>query len=641
MLINLEDLEATRVIQPGSHVHRYELFAGDEARVRAFNGWVKPQLHPGQRVVDVHEDRPEVGNALKRAQRYLGLVTIAVILISGCAIAMSVRRYTERHYDLTAMLKCFGVTGSSILRLYVMQFALLGVGASALGCLLGWSFQELAGYLLRDLLPQRLAAPSGFALLFGVLTGLLILFAFALPPLLRLGRCTPLRVLRREIEPAPTRAATVYGLALAALSFLMWLATEDVRLTAIILAGGVVAIALLAVIAWLLLGLAHRLTSRFGLEWRFALRSLTHSPAMAIGQTLAFGITFVAMLLTILVRTELIDEWKRQLPPDAPNHFALNLFESDRTRFGDFLSAEHIRGSAFYPIVRGRLTAINGVDVWERGIAGSMAESALNRDLSLTWSEALPEENVLSKGEWWTDGTVLLVSVEEQLAKNLELRLGDRLTFNIAGLEREARVASFRRVRWDTMMPNFFMIFSPGSLDDQPYTYLTSFYVPPERKDVLLRLAKAFPAISLLEVDRLLLQIQTIVTQISAAVEYVLLFALAAGFTVLFAAVKASLDARLYHDAVVRALGASRALLRRSLWLEFGTLGLLAGLLAAAVTEVIAWVLFNRVFNLPHHWHAAYWLVTPPLAALTIGLAGYLNTLGQLRRTPLSVFREL
>lgn len=641
VLINLDDLAATRVIQPGSHVHHYALYAGDAKAVAAFIAWLKPQLLPGQRVLDVQEDRPEVGNALKRAQRYLGLTTIAVVLISGCAIAMSVRRYTERHFDLTAMLKCFGVTGRSILVIYVLQFSLIGLGASAVGCLVGAALQEVAAYLLRDLLPKQLAWPSGFALLLGVLTGLLILFGFALPPLLRLRRCTPLRVLRRELEPTPSPALTVYGFALAALGLLLWQATDDAGLTGIILSGSIAALALFSVIAWSLLALAEKAASRVGLAGRYALRSLTQNPAIAVGQTLAFGVTFVAMLLTFSVRTELVDEWKRQLPYDAPNQFALNLFESDLQRFADFLQSERLHVTSPYPIVRGRLTKINGIDVWQRGITGSMAESALNRDLSLTWSRELPEQNVLVKGSWWSGNEKFLVSVEEQLAKDLELQLGDRLSFNIAGIERDAQVVNLRKVRWDTMMPNFFMILSPGSLDDQPHTYLTSFFVPPERKEVLFRLAKAFPAVSLLEVDRLLRQMQSILQQISGAVGYLLMFALAAGFTVLFAAVHASLDNRVYQDAVLRALGAPSALLRRSLWIEFGMLGLLAGLLAAVVAEAIAALLFGQVFNLPQRWHPAYWLLLPPLAALVVGLAGYLNTRSQLAKSPLTVFREL
>jgi putative ABC transport system permease protein len=291
--------------------------------------------------------------------------------------------------------------------------------------------------------------------------------------------------------------------------------------------------------------------------------------------------------------------------------------------------------------VRGRLTAINGVDVRQRSITDATADSALNRDLSLTWASDIPPQNNIAAGTWWQQGEQGQVSVERQLANGLGLQLGDRLTFDIAGMRQEAVVTSFRVVRWDTMMPNFFMIFSPGALERHPHTFLTSFFIPPERKVILGQLAKSFPNISLLDVDRLLIQFQTILTQISGAIEYVLVFALAAGFTVLLAAVRASLDARLYVDAVCRALGAPRKVITRSLWIEFCSLGLIAGLLAALAADGIAWVLFDRVFHLEPHIHPWFWLATPVIAAVSIGAAGYANTRPFLDKTPLSVMREL
>ncbi|MBM4201385.1 MAG: FtsX-like permease family protein, partial [Gammaproteobacteria bacterium] len=597
--------------------------------------------HPGQRILDVHEDRPEVGNALKRAQRYLGLTTLSVILIAGCAIAMSVRRYTERHYDLTAILKCFGLRTRAVISLYVVQFLLLGIVASLLGCGLAWLLQEVAVYLLRGLLPQGLVPASSTVIAFGVMTGLLMLLGFALPPLLRLGRCAPLRVLRRDLEPTPSSAWTVYGLAFAVVGLLLWQRTADAWITGIILGGGLLVIGVLALVAWLLLRLVDLPGARLGLAWQFAARSLSHHRPLAISQTLVFGITLIAMLLTVLVRTELLAEWQRQLPRDAPNHFALNVFDADVPRMSQALITAGIRASAFYPIVRGRLIAVNGADVRTRGSSESTADAALNRDLSLTWSAELPEENRITDGVWWTEGGTAQVSVEEQLAKNLELRLGDRLSFNIAGSSQEAVVTSFRRVRWDTMMPNFFMIFSPGSLVTHPHTYLTSFFVPTENKAFLRQLTKAFPNVSLLEVDRLLQQFQTILQQVGGAVEYLLLFALLAGFTVLFAAVRASLDARLYLDAVCRALGARQVLLRRSLWIEFGALGFVAGLLAALCADLVAWVVFERVFNMQPQLHFLFWLATPLIAGAAIGAAGYLNARAFLSKSPLSVFREI
>jgi putative ABC transport system permease protein len=641
VMINEADLDATRIIQPGSHVHYYALFAGDENALRRFKRWLKPQLHPGQHISDIHEDRPELGNALSRAERYLGLTSIAVVLIAGVAIAMSARRYTERHFDLTAMLKCLGARERDVLRIYLIQFTFIGLAGSALGCALGYGLQAGVVYFLRALLPRGLAGPGLFALLFGTGAGLLILFGFALPPILRLKRLPPLRVLRRDLEPLPSSAWLVYGVAALTLGALLWRYTQDWKMTAVVLALGGIAVAVCSLLGLSLLGLGRLLVPHVPLAWRFGLQHLTRRPRLGVSQMLAFSVTLVAMLVSILVRTELLQEWQRQMPENAPNHFALNLFDADLDRFRDFLRQENIASSNFYPIVRGRLTAVNGKDVFQVVSKDSRAEGAINRELSLTWSDTLPPDNRLVEGRWWDGAASLNVSVEKELADSLGVGQGDRLTFNIAGQEFVATVTNTRSVRWDTMAPNFFMIFSPGSLDAYPHTWLTSFYLPPDRKPALARLAKAFSGVTILEVDMLIKQFQSILRQVTQAIEYVLLLALAAGFTVLFAAVRATLDERIYEDVLLRTMGASRKLLRRAQWVEFAALGFLAGLLASAIAEVIAWDLFSRVFNLSYRFHWETWLITPVLGALAVGLAGYWNTRSVVRNSPMRVLREL
>jgi putative ABC transport system permease protein len=641
VLMNRADVAATRVIQPGSHVHYYELFAGDERALRAFKQWLKPQLHPGQRILDVHEDRPELGNALNRAERYLGLTSIAVVLISGVAIAMTARRYTERHYDMTAMLKCLGARERDVLWIYASQFLIIGFIASSLGCAAGYLTQEGVIHLLRSLLPQSLAAPGWLAVVFGAATGLLILLGFALPPILRLKRLAPLRVLRRDLEPLPSSAWLVYGLAALTLSALLWRYTRDWMMTLSVLAIAGVAIALFSLLGLSMLSLGRLLLPYVSLPWRFGLQHLTRRPRLGVSQILAFSITLVAMQISLLVRTELLQEWKRQLPQDTPNHFALNLFDADLARFRETLGKEGITSSAYYPIVRGRLTAVNGKDVFEIVHKDSRVEASINRELSLTWASELPPDNRVVRGQWVKGSGPLSVSVEAELAKGLGIEPGDKLTFNIAGQELAATVIGTRSVRWDTMTPNFFMIFSPGSLDTYPHTWLTSFYLPPDRKPVLGQLAKSFPSMTILEVDALLKQFQTILRQVTSAIEYVLLLALAAGFTVLFAAVRATLDERIYEDVLLRTMGASRRLLRNAQWVEFATLGFLAGILASAISEVITWILFSRVFDLAYRFHWETWLATPVLGALAIGLAGYLNTRSVVKHSPMRVLREL
>jgi len=401
------------------------------------------------------------------------------------------------------------------------------------------------------------------------------------------------------------------------------------------------ALAVAGLIALSLIKISRGLLPYLSLPWRFGLQNLTRQPRLGVSQILAFGLTLVAMLTATLVRTELVQEWRRQLPENAPNHFALNLFEADLADFQAFLARENIVASAYYPIVRGRLTTINGVDVHRIATKESQGEEAINRDLSLTWSKDLPPDNRLTVGEWWPETPMpLQLSVEEKLAASLRIKPGDALTFAVGDQNLKAVVASLRSVRWDLMTPNFYMIFSPGSLDTFPTTYLTSFYLAPGQKSALTRLIKEFPAVTILEVDALLKQFQTILREVSLAIEFVLLFALAAGFTVLFAAVRATLDERIREDALMRAMGASRALLRRSQWLEFAALGFLSGLLAAAIAELIAWTLYVRIFGLTSHFHWPMWLATPALGALTVGISGYLNTRAVVNESPISVLRD-
>ncbi len=640
VMINQADLAATGILQPGSHVHYYDLFAGDEAALKTFKRWLKPQLNPGQRIVDIHEDRPEIGHALTRAERYLGLASIVVVLIAGVAIAMSTRRYTERHFDVTAMFRCLGAQQSSILRIYGWQFCILGALTSLAGCLVGWFIQLGLLSLLKGLLPQDLASASGLAVAFGLATGLMTLLGFALPPLLRLRRTSPLKVLRRDLEPLPSSAWIVYGLAMLSIAVLMWRYTDDLKMTTTLLLAGLSATLVLGSITWLLLKLSRLLLPHVGLSWRFGLQNLSRQPQTSISQILAFSVTLVAMVVSLVVRTELLADWKQQLPADAPNHFALNIFGKDLDGFKRLLAQEGVTSSAFYPIVRGRLIAVNGVDVHQLASKESQGEEAISRDLSLTWSASLPLDNKLVRGSWWT-GEPFQVSVEQGLADSLHIKLKDELAFNISGQTLRATVRSIRSVRWDAMTPNFYMIFSPATLDAYPSTYLTSFYLPAQRKTALNHLVKAFPGITILEVDVLLEQFQRILKQVTLAIEYVLLFALAAGFTVLFAAVRSSLDARVYEDVLLRILGASRHLLRRSQLIEFAALGLFAGLLAAAIAELTIWALYSRVFALAYRFHWEIWLMTPAIGAVLVGVAGFWNTRSVVNASPQSTLQNL
>lgn len=642
VLMRLEDLPATDILGPGSRVHYYYLFAGKAQEVKRLRRWLRSRLQPGQRLLDVYQDRPDIGRALRRAERYLGLSSIVVVSIAGVAVAMAARRYTERHFDAVALLKCLGVSQRRVLCLFAFQFLFLGMGASVVGTALGWGVQETLVALLRDLLPPQLVSPPPGALVFGPVVCLILLTGFALAPLLRLRRVPPARVLRRDFLPAPPSAWLVYGLALAAVAALLWRFSGDWRLTGVVLGlGGAASIALILLI-WLLLSFLQRLSGRMTLVWRLGLWGLTRQRRAALVQILAFCVTLAAMTLTYLVRSDLIETWRAQLPAEAPNYFAINIFPQEVAAFRRYLTrVMGARSSDFYPIVRGRLVRVNGEPVYRRVRPGSIGEAAVNRELNLTWSVTLPTANRLVQGHWWRDEGGVRVSVESELAASLGIGVGDRLEFLIEGRRVRARVGSLRSVRWDSMTPNFYVIFSPGALQGFATTYMTSFYLPAERKAALGELVRLFPNVTLVDVDMILRHLRDLLHQVGFAVEYVLSFALLAGMAVLFAAVRSSIDDRIRQGALMRTLGARRRLLLRSQGIEFVCLGLFSGLMAVVVSELLAWLLYRYLFVIDFQPHFAVWVLVPLLGAVLTGFAGMVSCRNVLQRSPVTVLRQL
>ncbi len=641
VLIRQDEVPRTGVILPGSRVSYTYLFAGAGANLTRFTTWLKPRLGANHRLLDVRDENTSIGRALGRAERYLGLTSLLAVILAGVAIAMGARRYSERHYDVSAMLRCFGATQRDVVALFLPQFLLLGLAASALGCALGFLVQEAIFYLLKDLRPAGLPPPGIAPVAFGFLAGLVTLAGFALPPLLRLRNVPPLRVLRRELTPLPPTAWAVYGSAVAAVLALMWRYTGDPLLTAAVLAGSAAAGVALAVFAAALLAASRRLHRRVGVAWRFGLNNLWRRTRTSVGQILAFGLALMAMAVIALLRTDLLSTWQTQLPPNTPNHFAFNILPQDVGTVQKFFASHRIQASALYPMARGRLTAINGKSVTRAVTKEESDNEAIHRELNLTWAATVPPDNRVVRGTWWdTPAAGNRVSVEEKLAKNLGIELGDELTFTIAGDTLRARVASIRTVQWDSFHPNFYMIFQPGALAAYPATYLTSFHLAPDQKPLLTALVRAFPSVTVLEMDQVLAQVRTILKQVTAAVELVLAFVLAAGFAVLFAALAANLDERFYEGALLRALGASRRQLRAAHLTEFAVLGVLAGLLAALGTELIAGVLYTRAFDLDYSFKWPVWLLAPLAGGVLIGAVGYFGTRRVVNQSPLTVLRE-
>jgi putative ABC transport system permease protein len=643
VLINLEDLASTGVVQPGSRVRYRDLWRGDSETLARYREATEKSLAAHQRLEDARDGNRQIGGALGRAERYLNLASLAAVLLAGVAVALSAARFAARRFDASALLRCLGLSRREALSLFALQLAMLGLLACLAGALLGWIGQLVLFQLLQGLLPPGVPPGGLLPAIAGMATGLVALAGFALPPLAALGRVPPLRVLRRDLLPVPPSSWLVYGAALLALGLIMWRLSLDLKLTLGLLGGGLLATLLLG--GALLFGLSalRRLLARASLPWRLGLGQLLRHPLAAAGQSLAFGLILLAMALIALLRGELLDTWQDQLPAESPNHFALNVLPEEREAFAARLAELSPHPAPLYPIVAGRLTLINGEPVQGIVSKDSQGERAIQRDLSLTWAANLPAGNVLVDGQWWNDlpqSDLPGVSVESELAESLGLKLGDELNFSVGGLERKARVSSLRQVEWDSFQPNFYMIFEPGTLQDLPATYLTSFYLPPHSEKQLVELSRQFPAVTLLQVEALLEQLRSIMAQVSLAVEYVLLFVLAAGLAVLFAGLQATLDERLRQGALLRALGAERRLLLRARRAEFGLLGAGSGLLAAVGCELASFLLYRYALEL--QWQPHPWLLLLPLiGALLVGGAGVWGTRRALNASPLTVLREV
>ncbi|MFJ4143781.1 ABC transporter permease [Pseudomonas sp. NPDC089734] len=642
VMINLQDLAATGVVQPGSRVEYREMWSGPPEVLAAYRKAIEPGLEPHQEIKDARDGSQQIGGALGKAERYLNMASLVAVLLAGVAVALSASRFAARRFDASALLRCLGLSRAEAMTLFSLQLAIIGLLASVSGALLGWLAQLGLFALLQNLLPTTVP-PGGLLPAFaGIGTGLVALAGFALPPLAALGRVPPLRVLRRDMLPIPASSWLVYGAALLALGLIMWRLSLDLVLTFALLGGGIVAALVLG--SLLLLGLKslRRLLSGASLPWRLGLGQLLRYPLAAAGQSLAFGLILLSMGLIALLRGELLDTWQNQLPKDAPNYFVLNVLPSEKENFAQSMSRLSTHSAPLYPVVPGRLVNINGEPVGNFVTKDSRGENATRRDLSLTWAADLPEGNRLTAGNWWTPAAADAtpgVSVEAKLADSLGIKLGDRLGFIVGGLNREAVVTSLRDVNWDTFQPNFFMIFQPGTLTDLPTTYLTSFYLPPGQDKQIVELSRTYPAISILGVEALLAQVRSILDQVTLAVQFVLLFVLAAGIAVLFSGLQATLDERIRQGALLRALGAERTLLIKSRRIEFGLLGAASGLLAALGCELVSLVLYRYAFDLawqPHPWL----LLLPLIGALLVGGAGVFGTRRALNASPLTVLRE-
>jgi putative ABC transport system permease protein len=642
LMINLADIPATGLIQPGSRVSRALLIAGETDDVAGFRDWLKASKKPGERLRAVEDVSPQIRASSDRAGRFLSLASLVSVLLSAVAVAMSARRYATRHLDNVALMKCMGASQGFVLRQTVLQLIAIAVLVTLAGTLVGYLAQSGLAWLLRDLIRAELPPPALSTAWLGLVTSVTILVGFALPPLLQLKRVPPARVLRRNLEPPPLRYAAVYLFAIGAvLALLYWLVRDAKLVTVVSLGIGGTFIAL-AIAGWLLVKALTPLRRGVGVAWRYGLANIARRGRDSIVQIVAFGLGLMVLLLLALVRDDLLEDWRASLPEGAPNYFMINIRPDEGEAINAFFHERGLPPTELVPMVRARLVAINDVPVADIRFQGERAQEFVEREANLTWARALRDDNRIIAGQWWRegDGGGARVSVEQEYAGRLGLKLGDTVTYDVAGESVAARITSLREVRWDSFQPNFFMVFSPGVLEEVTGTLITSVHVEPGQRPALVDLVRRFPEVTIIDLDALLSQVRDVMDKAALAVQYVFLFTLAAGLMVLLAAVQATRDERRYESAMLRTLGASRRVVFQGVAAEFTALGLLAGVLAAAGATVAGYFLAREVFNLKYAPDPWVWIVGIVGGALLVGIAGVLAARSVVTQPPATTLRQ-
>lgn len=645
VMLSLADLPSTNLVQAGSRVTYRLLLAGAPPAVNAYQQWLQKKIDDanlkGVRIESLESGRPEMRATLDRAQQFLSLVGLLSAMLAAVAVAMAARRFMLRHLDACAMLRCFGMTQTQVTTMYLIEFFIVGLVGSVLGVVLGFAAHFALLSWLARFFAHELPPASWLPALQGVATGLLLVIGFALPPILQLRNVPHNRVIRRE-QDAP-KAMTLFSYALGSAAFvglLLWQA-RDLKLGAMTAAGFIGGAALFALVAWGCLQGMQTIRGVFDNQaWRFAVTGLQRRPAAAIMQIVALALGLMALLLLTVIRGDLIGAWRQATPADAPNRFVINIQPDQKNAVQQLLDSGGVSQARLYPMIRGRLVQINDQPVTGETYQEDRARRLVDREFNLSTMHTLPAQNTISAGNWFDD-TTPAASVEEGLAKTLNLKLGDKLQFDIAGQLVTVPITSLRKLEWGSLRVNFFVIINPKAMSDMPQTWITAFNLPPNAAALGNTLVRDFPNLTVVDIAGVLKQIQDIVDQVIAAVEFLFLFTLASGGLVLYAALASTQDERVREAGLLRALGATHRQLQRAQWLEFALIGGIAGMLAATGAAAIGWALAHTIFNFEWSFSPWVWVSGIAIGALCAFIGGWLGLRNVLARPPLQTLREI
>ena len=641
LLMNIEDIPASGLISAGSRVGYGLLVAGDEWLVNEFNNAIQEDLPESVRASEREESSERAYRAADRAQRFLSLTAVISLLLSAVAVAMSARRFAHRRMDTVALMKSLGATQRFVIAVALVQLVLLGGLGVVAGSAVGFTAEEILSWILADLIAGDLPPVGLMPVVLASGSALVLLVGFALPSLIQLRNTPPLRVLRHDAMPPPASRLLVAGLSLAAVAALLYRSVGDALMLIILLGGIVVIAAALYVVGRVLVAIMGRFRSGVGVAWRYGLANVARRGRDSAVQVVAFGLGLAVLLLLTIVRTDLLQRWRQTLDQDAPNHFMINIQPHELESVADIYATAGIEVPEFVPLIRARMSTINGESVKEREYPDPGGQWMANREANLSFAAKLSASNEILEGEWWPEDYEgpPLVSVEEEAALETGLKIGDQMTFVIAGRELEATIASIRKINWDSFQPNFFMVFSPRALDDMPTTYIASLRLEKDQQPVLIKLVRAHPSISVIDLDSILQQIRGIVEKASLAVQAVFIFTLAAGIAVLFAAVQSTIDERRFESAILRALGARKRTVFSGVMAEFAALGAAAGILASAGASILAAIVAVRLFELPYEFNPWLWAVGVAAGVIVVCASGFVAARGAVNAPPVDVLR--
>lgn len=631
VMIALADLPATGLVTEGSRVQYTYLFAGEAERVEALR---EIELPAGARLQTPKDGRPEIRNSLTRAQQFLDIAVLSAMLLAGAAIAASAHQHGLRLRDEAAVMKALGATSRLIARRALSRLALLALGAGAVGLVIGFASQGLVAVVASGLMSAPLPPVNPLAALWSLGLALLLVFGFAAPPWLAVRHTPPIRVFQRQTRAAGGRAAGL--VAAIAAAALVGLHTGDAKLASIVIVGAGVAALILGLMAWALVRLLAGLRSRGGTAIRFGLANIARRRAASVGQAVALGLALLALLLVGVVRSDLLNAWQKRLPADAPNQFLINIQTEQVEPLKRFFDERGVKDLRLWPMTRARLVELRGEAVTAESFDDEETRRWINREFNISWTDSFGDDNRLLEGPWWDPATrnEPWLSVDDYAMERLNLKLGDKLKLQIADRTVELSVYNVRKVSWDSFRPNFFLVVPPGLIEGSEAQWLTSFHLKPEQRPLLRELITEFPNITALDLDAAMAQVRGILDRVVRAVEFIFLFTLAAGLTVLLAAIEGTRADRVRETALLRALGASNRTISLGLLAEYAALGLVAGLVAAASAQALGWGLARQVFDLPYVFSLSLWLAGALGGALLVSGLGWFSLRRTLQTSP-------